>query len=181
MKKNTYRGILLLVLAVVILATVLVQQFWGGGGTEDAKPLPEKEKQEEEELPGKTIEEPWMPKHEIQTYENRPEDNRELPPSDLEVTFTGYAEHPEAFGWMDPAAWEAFQESLKGYLEKKGYRDVTEANLHPDSILEVNAYEHYVYLDVDHANAYTDRMVLKAICDTYQEQMRFAFEIQYGE
>lgn len=181
MKKNTYRGILLLVLAVVILATVLVQQFWGGGGTEDAKPLPEKEKQEEEELPGKTIEEPWMPKHEIQTYENRPEDNRELPPSDLEVTFTGYAEHPEAFEWMDPAAWEAFQESLKGYREKKGYRDVTEANLHPDSILEVNAYEHYVYLDVDHANAYTDRMVLKAICDTYQEQMRFAFEIQYGE
>ena len=122
-----------------------------------------------------------MPKHEIQTYENRPEDNRELPPSDLEATFTGYAEHPEAFGWMDPAAWETFQESLKGYLEKKGFRDVTEANLHPDSILEVNAYEHYVYLDVDHANAYTDRMVLKAICDTYQEQMRFAFEIQYGE
>lgn len=153
MKKNTYRGILLLVLAVVILATVLVQHFLGAGGTEDAKPLPEKEKQEEEELP----------------------------PSDLEVTFTGYAEHPEAFGWMDPAAWEAFQESLKGYLEKKGFRDVTEANLHPDSILEVNAYEHYVYLDVDHANAYTDRMVLKAICDTYQEQMRFAFEIQYGE
>ena len=31
MKKNTYRGILLLVLAVVILATVLVQHFWGSG------------------------------------------------------------------------------------------------------------------------------------------------------
>ena len=29
MKKNTYRGILLLVLAVVILATVLVQHFLG--------------------------------------------------------------------------------------------------------------------------------------------------------
>ena len=104
MKKNTYRGIVLLVLAVVILATVLVQHFWGAGGTEDAKPLPEKEKQEEEEPLGKTIEEPWMPKHEIQTYENQPEDNRELPPSDLEVTFTGYAEHPEAFGWMDPGS-----------------------------------------------------------------------------
>lgn len=181
MKKNTYRGILLLVLAVVILATVLVQHFWGVGDAEDTKSLPKKEKQVEEELSGRIVEEPWMTKGEIRDYENRPEDNRELPSSDLEITFTGYAEHPEAFGWMDPAEWEAFQETLKGYLEKKDFTDVTEANLHADSVLEVNAYEHYVYLDVDHANAYTDRILLKAICDTYQEQMRFAFEIQYGE
>ena len=76
MKKNTYPGgILLLVLAVVILATVLVQHFW----EREAPKMPNlfrKRKQEEEEPLGKTIEEPWMPKHEIQTYENRSEDNR---------------------------------------------------------------------------------------------------------
>ena len=66
MKKNTYRGILLLVLAVVILATVLVQHFWGAGGTEDAKPLPEKEKQvmrSEERRVGKECRSRWSPYH----------------------------------------------------------------------------------------------------------------------
>ena len=181
MNKRKYRGVLLMVLAVVILAVVLIQHFWGVGDTEDAIPLPKKEKQEEAELPGRLVEEPWMTKGEIKDYENRLEDNRELPPSDLEITFTGYTEHPEIFTWMDSTEWEVFQESLKGYLEKKEFRDVTEANLHADTVLEVNAYEHYVYLDVDHVNAYTDRILIKAICDTYQEKMRFAFEIQYGE
>ena len=50
MKKNTYRGIVLLVLAVVILATVLVQHFLGAGGTEDAKPLPEKKNRKKRNL-----------------------------------------------------------------------------------------------------------------------------------
>ena len=181
MKKNTYRGILLLVLAVVILATVLVQHFWERGGTEDAKPLPEKENRKKKGNLWENHRGTMDAKREIQTYENRSKITGNFRPSDLEVTFTGYAEHPEAFGWMDPAAWEAFQESLKGYLEKKGVSGCDRSEPPSDSILKVNAYEHYVYLDVDRANAYTDRMVLKAICDTYQEQMRFAFEIQYGE
>lgn len=79
MNKRKYRGVLLMVLAVVILAVVLIQHFWGVGDTEDAIPLPKKEKQEEAELPGRSVEEPWMTKGEIKDYENRPEDNRELP------------------------------------------------------------------------------------------------------
>ena len=66
----------------------------------------------------------------------------ELPPSGSEVTFTGMRNIRKPLG-----GWIRQRGSLSGVLkrvsEKKGFPDVTEANLHPDSILEVNAYEHY--------------------------------------
>lgn len=126
-------------------------------------------------------EDTWMTESAIRELKNQPEDNEQDDrKAEMDVTITGYAEHPVEFGWMNVQEWERFQEELKKYLQKKGLLDVTEAHLHPDTIQKINDFERYVYLDVNHSNDYTDRLIIKAACDTYTDTMRFAFEIQYG-
>lgn len=123
-------------------------------------------------------EDTWMTKSAIRELKNQPEDNEQDDrKAEMDVTITGYAEHPVEFGWMNVQEWERFQEELKKYLQKKGLLDVTEAHLHPDTIQKINDFERYVYLDVNHSNDYTDRLIIKATCDTYTDTMRFAFEI----
>ena len=53
--------------------------------------------------------------------------------------------------------------------------------LHPDSIQQINPYERNVYLDADYKTEDMDTMKMKAVCDTYKDDMRFAFFIQYGD
>lgn len=129
---------------------------------------------------GKEVEEPWMTKSKIKTYQNLPDDNRDLPESNADIKFTGYDGHLLAFDWLKKDDWEQMQKLLKGYLLKKGFTDVTEVNLHPESIQRLNDYEWYVYMDVDHKNVYSDKLKIRAACDTYKGTMRFSFEIQYG-
>ncbi len=119
-----------------------------------------------------------MSRDEIRGLENAADDNISLPDADdMEVTFTGLDD--PAFDWMDGESKERFRKELKGYLRKKEL-EVTEANLHPDSIQVIDNYTRYVYLDVNYQTEYADRLVIKAVCDTYQKTLRFSFEIQYG-
>lgn len=184
MNQNKYRFVLAVILVIFVMLAGTLQ------GARPKKEIPIKEKKSigiegdktdsGNSMNQKESDKEWMPKSQIKEYQNLPDDNLGTGKSNLQITFSGYEENPEAFCWMDEDEWRRMQESLKRYLEKKGFFDVTEVKLHPDSIQEINAYEKYVYLDINQANAYTDRIVLKAICDTYKDTMRFAFQVQYG-
>ena len=183
MNKKTSRILLVWILAMVILLAGIIQIFAGRG--HEKKNVPIKTLEEESDT-GRNAgeseekdEELWMTKSQIKRYQNGAEDNRDLPESDADIIFTGY-DNTSAFAWLSEEEWEEFQRSLKGFLQKKKLLDVTEVRLHADSIQVINEYERYVYMDIDHKNDYTDRLVIKAFCDTYKEKMRFAFEIQYG-
>lgn len=120
----------------------------------------------------------------IHSLSNHPEDNYRLWEEDTEemqVTFQGYDENPEAFAWLSRPDWERFQTELKAYLSRKGMEAVTVVRLHPDSIQQINPYERNVYLDADYKTEDMDTMKMKAVCDTYKDDMRFAFFIQYGD
>ena len=99
----------------------------------------------------------------------------------MQITFQGYDENPEAFAWLSRPDWERFQTELKAYLSRKGMEAVTVVRLHPDSIQQINLYERNVYLDADYKTEDMDTMKMKAVCDTYKDDMRFAFFIQYGD
>lgn len=186
MEQNKYRFILAAALVAFVIIFGILQ-----GIAKPKKAIPIKEKKSigieakdktdsENSKNQKESDKEWMPKNQIKEYQNMPDDNLGTRKSNLQITFSGYEEYPEAFSWMGEEEWERMQESLKRYLEKKGFFDVTEVKLHPDSIQEINAYERYLYMDINQTNEYTDRIVLKTICDTYKDTMRFAFYIQYG-
>lgn len=181
MGKDNGKIILVFILVGLILVTGITKWIFH---TEDQEisimeeDIDKKEKKEESQPAG----EPWMSRSQIKDLEHTAEDNLELQVDgkDSGITFTGYEENPAAFSWMGQEEWQRMQNSLTGYLQNKGFTDVTEVQLHPDSIQTINEFERYVYLEVDHKNDYTDRLIIKAICDTYKDTMRFAFEIQYG-
>lgn len=156
---------------------------------EETKIQIEQEQQEEQqeeksdsEIPKASEEETWMTKSQIKQLENQSDDNLDLTEheTEAELKFSGYYENPQQFSWLGEEEWADFQNALKNYLQRKGLTDVTEVNLHPDSIQALNDYERYIYMDVDHKTDYTDRLIIQADCDTYMDTMRFAFEIQYG-
>ncbi len=154
------------------------------GGTEESSGKEEKQEKSGgytiQDVPGSGEEESGerMPRDEAQRLENGPDDNISLPDADdMEVTFTGLDD--PAYDWMDGESKERFQKNLKGYLRKKGL-EVTEANMHPDSIQVIDKYTRYVYLDVNYKTEYADHLVIRAVCDTYQETLRFSFEIRYA-
>lgn len=179
--KRKYQMLFSVILAVAVILTSIISIL----RSKDIPSIEIKlvEETADKQEAGVSMEEnkdPWMTKHQIQTYQNSLEDNQELPESDVEILFYGYQENFQAFNWLSFEEWERLQSELKGFLQKKGIRDVTEAYMHSDTIQKINDYEWYVYLDVNHKNVYADCLVIRVICDKYQEIMRFTFEIQYG-
>lgn len=132
---------------------------------------------------------PAMDKQKIHNLSAQPDDN--LQPlegeelageegSDLELKFTGYDENVAVYSWLAGEDWERFKKELSLYLEKKNL-DVTTVRLHPDSQQVIGDYLRYLYLDVDYRTEYSDTLLIKAVCDTYTDTLRFSFEVQYGD
>ena len=183
MEKNKYRMFLAVLLVGLVFITWGIQKLNKPVDTTEISIKEDVDIKEGKVFTDKSEEDStWMTKSQIKDLQNQIEDNQSLDNAEnIEIVFIGYEENPAEFGWMLSDEWESFQESLKRYLINKGMADVTVVRLHPDSIHKINDYERYVYLDVDYKNDYTDRIVIKAICDTYKEEMRFAFEVQYGD
>lgn len=125
-----------------------------------------------------------LDKQKIYSLSAQPDDN--LQPLDgkaepaLELEFTGYDENAAAYSWLTGEDWERFKKELAVYLEKKNL-DVTTVRLHPDSQQKIGDYLRYLYLDVDYRTEYSDTLLIKAVCDTYTDTLRFSFEVQYGD
>ena len=126
---------------------------------------------------------PSMDKQKIYNLSSQPDDNLQSingkKDSKLTLKFTAYEENVAAFSWLVGADWERFKEELAIYLEKKNL-DVTMVRLHPDSQQIIDDYLRYLYLDVDYQTEYSDTLLIKAVCDTYTDELRFSFEVQYG-
>lgn len=173
-----WKAVILIVLVIVFLLAIEGISRKAEEKRENAVPVALEEVSPDKKENEETARD--MTKQQIRELKNEAEDNIDLPDSDMEISFFGYEENPDAFSWLAASDWEVFQEKLKGYLKKKNL-EVTQVNLHPDSIQQINDYERYVYLDVDYQTAYSNQILIKAICDTYKDTMRFAFEIQYGD
>lgn len=176
MKENLVKIILFVVLIALILISIISIKRVHEKRENKALKI-NQEKTEDDQA---TEEPVRLNKQRIRNLKNKAEDNQNLPSAtEMDITFSGYEEHPKSFSWMTAQEWEQFQENLKGYLKKKRLDSVTQVNLHPDSMQKINDYERYIYLDVDYKTEYSETLLIKAICDTYGENMRFAFEIQY--
>ncbi len=137
----------------------------------------------EEPIPEAEIHE-WN-ENRISNMQDKPKDNlpaEEKEERKVEVQFKGYEVYPGKFAWLQGEDWKRFQEEVKQYLYVKGFETVTTVNLHPDTIQFINEYERNLYFDIDYQTDTSDNLIIKAVCDTYQEsgRMRFGFEIQYG-
>lgn len=127
------------------------------------------------------VEESWTSEKQIEKYANHPDDNRGLLFSEStngKIEIKGYCKEIEK--WMSEDQYEHMTNMLEQYLNKKRIFDVTLAVIHPESIVTVNDYEHILYLEINHKNDYTDQMLVKTYCDSYINDMRFAFELEYG-
>lgn len=169
--KNTHKIFLLILLAVIL--------FFVGQMKPEQK---EREKKVSKEVLNLKEQEKKAPKRyskqRISNLQNEAEDNINLPLTNWELEFTGYDK--EKLSWLSEEDYARLQEQLKGYLKKKELEDVTRVTLHSDSVQKINPYEWYLYLDVDYQTESANTLLLKAVCDTYQDTLRFAFQIQYG-
>lgn len=127
---------------------------------------------------------PTMDKQKIHSLSAQPDDNLQLldgeQEPDLQLEFVGYDENADVFSWLAGTDWERFKRELAVFLEKKNL-DVTTVRLHPDSQQVIGDYLRYLYLDVDYRTEYAETLLIKAVCDTYTDTLRFSFEVQYGD
>lgn len=176
-KEKKIRIAVLIILAGLALLAVLFGrnlEQWAG---EDRGSYRIKKATEEDTAPS-------MDKQKIHNLSAQPDDNlqplegHEEP--DLELEFAGYDENAAVYSWLTGEDWERFKKELSLYLEKKNL-DVTTVRLHPDSQQVIGDYLRYLYLDVDYRTEYSDTLLIKAVCDTYTDTLRFSFEMQYGD
>lgn len=175
MKKDIVFKIVLFsaLLFLVILALILPAQVKDWGKAEDSYTIMKREDEDN----GKSF-----GKREIYSLKPQPEDNLQKLDGDkdteLLLEFSGY--ETSISEWLKGEDWLRFQKELAGYLENKGL-DVTTVRLHPESQQIIDDYVRYLYLDIDYQTEYSDTLLIKAVCDTYTDRLRFAFEVQYGD
>lgn len=178
-KERNYKIAVFLVLLCLVLAATVLR--WKLTRTEQERNREEQavyyvRQKEKADVQGKNA----LTEENIYRMKGQPEDNMGNQDAGITLKFAGYEEHPEQFGWLKGEDWTRFQKELCGYLEKKEI-EATTVTLHPDSQQVQNEYVRYLYMDVDHATEYADTLLIKATCDTYQDALRFAFAIQYGD
>ena len=180
-KDRKYKITVFLVLLCLVLAATVLR--WKITRTEQERNKEEQKQEvyyvrqkEKADVQGKRA----LTEANIYRMKGQPEDNMGNQDAGITLKFAGYEEHPEQFGWLKGEDWTRFQKELCGYLEKKEI-EATTVTLHPDSQQVQNEYVRYLYMDVDYATEYADTLLIKATCDTYQDALRFAFAIQYGD
>lgn len=178
-KERNYKIAVFLVLLCLVLAATVLR--WKLTRTEQERNREEQavyyvRQKEKADVQGKNA----LTEENIYRMKGQPEDNMGNQDAGITLKFAGYEEHPEQFGWLKGEDWTRFQKELCGYLEKKEI-EATTVTLHPDSQQVQNEYVRYLYMEVDHATEYADTLLIKATCDTYQDALRFAFAIQYGD
>lgn len=120
-------------------------------------------------------------KADLDSLRNKETDNVKLPEGSVDIQWAGYEENKLAFSWLTIAQWEQLQEELERYLLKKELDSVTKVTVHADSVQTVNPFENYLYLEAECPSEVWESLLIQVSCDTYKEEMRFAFEIQYGD
>lgn len=150
------------------------KKAWQETEQEETYSLREKEKSEEVTK---------LTKQKLYSFEGKPEDNihnQELDNVEIDLEFEGYDENAKEFEWLQGEDWRSFQKQLCNYLKNKKI-EATKATLHSNSQQTHGQYVRYLYLDIDYKTEYSDVLLIKTTCDTYQGRLRFAFEIQYGD